>query len=52
MLGIFKELKGGAAPWILDQTGAPSVFQARPFAELVVMAREYAEVWVPGLLHL
>jgi hypothetical protein len=51
MLGIFKELKGGAAPWILDQTGAPSVFQARPFAELVVMAREYAEVWVPGLLR-
>jgi hypothetical protein len=51
MLGIFKDLKGGAAPWLLDETGASSLFEARPFAEMVVMAREYAEVWVTSLLN-
>jgi len=45
------ELVEDAAPWILKRTGAASVFEARPFAELVVMARRSAEKWVPGLLH-
>lgn len=51
MRGIFDELKEDAAPLILEQMGASSVFEARPFAELVVMARRSAEVWVPGLLN-
>lgn len=40
-----------AAPRILAQTGASSLFEARPFAEVVVSARRSAEVWVPYLLY-
>jgi hypothetical protein len=34
---------------ILTNAGATSMFEARPFRELVVMARQLAEVAVPGL---
>ena len=51
MRNILDHLREEAAPWILKQTGASSVFEARPFSELVVMARRSAEKWVPGLLH-
>jgi hypothetical protein len=49
MRNIFDELIEDSAPSILRGTGASSVFEARPFAELVVAARRSAEVWVPGL---
>lgn len=49
MGSILDELLEKAAPWILDQTGASSMFEARPFAELVVAARRSAEINVPGL---
>ncbi len=51
MRKILDDLMEDAAPWILKRTGASSVFEARPFAELVVMARRSAEKWVPGLLR-
>jgi hypothetical protein len=50
MRSIFDELKDDVAPRILDETGAASVFEARPFAELAVAARRSAEFWVPGLV--
>lgn len=46
---ILDDLIENAAPSILKETGASSVFEARPFAELAVAARRYAEGWVPGL---
>jgi len=49
MAGIFEELKDDVRPRILKDTGGTSLFEARPFAELVVTARRSAEVWVPGL---
>jgi hypothetical protein len=49
MRSIFVNLKDDVAPKILKDAGA-SVFDARPFAELVVSARRSAEVFVPGLL--
>lgn len=49
MAGIFAELKDDVRPRILKDAGATSLFEARPFAELVVTARRSAEVWVPGL---
>ncbi len=49
MRKILDDLIENAAPTILRQTGASSVFEARPFAELVVAARRSAEVRVPGL---
>ena len=49
MRNILNDLTQDAVPWILEQTGASSLFEARPFAELVVAARRYAEAWVPGL---
>jgi hypothetical protein len=50
MKSIFVNLRDDVAPKILKEAGA-SVFEARPFAELVVAARRSAEVWVPGLLR-
>jgi hypothetical protein len=49
MRNILNDLTQDAVPWILRQTGASSLFEARPFAELAVAARRYAEGWVPGL---
>jgi hypothetical protein len=49
MLEIFEALKDDATRRILAATDASSVFDARPFAELVVLAREYAAICVPGL---
>jgi hypothetical protein len=46
---IFEVLREDATPYILKKTGASSVFEARPFADLVVMARQAAEAIVPGL---
>jgi hypothetical protein len=50
MKSIFVNLRDDVAPKVLKEAGA-SVFEARPFAELVVAARRSAEVWVPGLLR-
>jgi hypothetical protein len=49
MWDIFDVLKVNGAPYILRKTGASSVFEARPFAELVVLARQLAVEFVPGL---
>jgi hypothetical protein len=49
MADIFEELKDDVRPRILKEAGGMSLFEARPFAELVVTARRSAEVWVPGL---
>ncbi len=46
---IFDFLKEHGTPWILEATNASSLFEARSFAELVVMARRLSEVCVPGL---
>jgi hypothetical protein len=51
MRNILDDLIENAAPAILKATRASSVFEARPFAELVVAARRSAEVRVPGLLR-
>jgi hypothetical protein len=50
MKSIFVNLRDDVAPKVLKEAAA-SVFEARPFAELVVAARRSAEVWVPGLLR-
>lgn len=49
MLEMFDALREDAVPFILKKTGASSVFEARPFAELVVLARQLAEECVPDL---
>jgi hypothetical protein len=49
MRSIFVNLRDDVAPQIIKDAGA-SVFEARPFAELVVSARRSAEIFVPGLL--
>jgi hypothetical protein len=49
MMNILDELIENSAPSIVRATGASSVFEARPFSEIAVAARRYAEVWVPGL---
>jgi hypothetical protein len=49
MWDIFDGLRVEGASSILRITGASSVFEARPFAELVVLARRLAEEFVPGL---
>src|ERR1017187_3957100 len=46
---LFEVLKEDASPQILKNAGAPTVFEARPLAELVVMARKIAAACVPGL---
>jgi hypothetical protein len=46
---IFDILQVDGVPYILRKTGASSVFEARPFAELVVLARQLAVECVPGL---
>jgi hypothetical protein len=46
---IFDILSVEGAPYILRKTGASWVFEARPFAELVVLARQIAQALVPGL---
>jgi hypothetical protein len=51
MRSIFEEVQEYASSLIREEKGAPSLFEARPFAELVVAARRSAEVWVPGLLR-
>jgi hypothetical protein len=51
MQNIYDELEEYAASLIHEESAAPSLFQARPFAELVVAARRSAEFWVPGLLN-
>ena len=48
MWNIFDLLKYNA-PEVLTNSGALSVFEARPFKELAVAARQLAEVAVPGL---
>src|ERR1700722_2256035 len=49
MWDIFDILRWNGAPSLLKITGATSVFEARPFAELVVLARQIALAVVPGL---
>ena len=49
MRDIFDALKEDAAPWVFEKTGASTLFEARPFAELVVSARQFAQVFIPGL---
>jgi hypothetical protein len=51
MQNIYDELEEYAASLIHEESAAPSLFQARPFAELAVAARRSAEFWVPGLLN-
>jgi hypothetical protein len=48
MQSLFDALKQ-AAPDVLYETGNTSLFEARPFKELVVLAREFAEIFVAGL---
>ena len=43
MRSVFEPLKEELAPRILEKTAAATVFEARPFAELVVLARELAQ---------
>jgi hypothetical protein len=49
MQNIFNALKENGRESILEETGASSLFEARPFKELVVLAREFAQICVPGL---
>jgi len=49
MQHLFEVLKEDAAPDILKKTGASSLFGARPFKGLVVLAREFAKISVAGL---
>jgi hypothetical protein len=49
MQAVFEALKEDATPQILKKAGASTVFEARPFAELVVTARQFALAIVPGL---
>ena len=49
MQEMFDALQEDFIPNMLKKTGASSVFEPRPFAELVVMARKIAEAVVPGL---
>jgi hypothetical protein len=49
MRNVFRALREVAAPLILEEAGTSSVFEARPFVELVVMARRMAQAEVPGL---
>jgi hypothetical protein len=49
MLEMFDALREDAAPSILKKTGASSVFESRPFVDLVVIVRKMAQAVVPGL---
>jgi hypothetical protein len=49
MRETFDALREDASPFILKKTGASSVFEARAFKELVVAARQLAEVAIPAL---
>jgi len=49
MWDIFDILGVDGVPYILKKTGASSVFEARPFADLAVLARQIAQAFVPGL---
>jgi hypothetical protein len=46
---LFEALKEEGRRSILKETGASSLFEARPFKELVVTARELAAIYVPAL---
>ena len=46
--GTFEELSVSSR--IIQGTGSSSVFEARVFADLVLLAHRLAERWVPGLL--
>jgi hypothetical protein len=49
MWEMFDALREEGAPSILRRTGAKSVFEPRPFADLIVLARQIAQAVVPGL---
>jgi hypothetical protein len=49
MQTLFEALKEEGRPSILRETRASSLFEARPFKELVVTARELAAIYVPTL---
>jgi hypothetical protein len=49
MQRTFDALKENGRESILQETGASSLFEARPFKELVVLARELAQICVPHL---
>jgi hypothetical protein len=49
MQRLFDALKEDAARDILKKTGSSSLFGARPFKDLVVVARKLAKEYVPGL---
>ncbi len=51
MRSIFDELKEYASTLTFEKVGASSVFEARAFADLVILARRFAERWIPGLLQ-
>ena len=51
MQRLFDALKEDAARDILKKTGSSSLFGARPFKDLVVVARKLAKEYVPGLLN-
>lgn len=46
---LFDALKDEARRDVLKTTKASSLFEARPFKEIVVLARELAAIFVPGL---
>jgi hypothetical protein len=49
MRKMFEALSEEFVPYTLQKTGASSIFEPRPFSELVVMARNLAQSVVPGL---
>ncbi len=49
MQQLLEVLREDAVPVILNKAGTASLFNARPFKDLVVMARQLAEEYVPGL---
>jgi hypothetical protein len=49
MWEMFDALREDGAPSILKRAGASSVFEPRPFADVVVLARQIAQAVVPGL---
>jgi len=49
MKAMFDALIEDFIPGMMRETGASSVFEPRPFSELVVMARNLAQSVVPGL---
>jgi len=48
MHAVYRDIKA-ASPLILEEAGAKSLFEARVFRQLVVLARKYVELGVNGV---